>query len=393
MPLLPRRATGPRAWWLDVAVSLAAVGTAQALVMLGIDVLDGGRDARGGPGSEAALVLERAPGSGAAGDLLEPLGVTLEGSVSGLYPGARIELTLEVRNPSQVALRLDELVIAVGTPDRDGCTAEAILVGDALLIPLAAGGNSWGWVTGVNAATTPHEITVTTLAGAPDTTGAIFGARVAYLTTAPSPSALGLQWLGPDAAAAARLVGLSASRYMIDLSPGQEVRFEADTLSLYGLADNTGGPPLPQTPIFPQIPDAIGANGGRLLLGGSVYCVQRAVLTVEAQQVASRCHSATSGRSAHLRAGPTMTLEVDILVDDDHADQPDPGYKPGLLQLDVSTTPGRAVSLIMRVPVLQEMGEPVDLDGIHGRRLVYQSGPVVSAGTSYARAPGALAWG
>jgi hypothetical protein len=132
MPLLPRRATGQRAWWLDVAVSIAALGTAQALVVLGVTVLDSGRGDTNGLGSEAALVLELAPGGSGPGDLLEPLGVTLEGSVSGLYPGARVELTLAVRNPSQVELRLDELLIAVGAPDRDGCTADAILVGGAL---------------------------------------------------------------------------------------------------------------------------------------------------------------------------------------------------------------------------------------------------------------------
>lgn len=131
MQLLPRRATGPRAWWLDVAASLVAVGTAQALVMLGIHLLDDGRDGQLGLGYEAALVLERAPGGDTA-DLLEPLRVTLEGTVSGLYPGARVELAIAVRNHAQVELRIDELVIAVGAPDRDGCTADVILVGGAL---------------------------------------------------------------------------------------------------------------------------------------------------------------------------------------------------------------------------------------------------------------------
>ena len=131
MALLPRRATGPRAWWLDVAVSIVAVGTAQAIVFGGDAVLD--RLGRGpdGNGFEAALVLERAPGNGSGTDTLPPLAVTLDGSVAGLYPGAEVELALQVRNPVAVLVQLERLTITVGTPDRDGCPADAILVGTA----------------------------------------------------------------------------------------------------------------------------------------------------------------------------------------------------------------------------------------------------------------------
>ena len=57
------------------------------------------------------------------------MAVTLEGSVSGLYPGAVIELPLEVRNPTDVMLRLDVLEVRVGQPDREGCPADALLIG------------------------------------------------------------------------------------------------------------------------------------------------------------------------------------------------------------------------------------------------------------------------
>ena len=130
MPLLPRRVTGPRAWWLDVVVSLAAVGTAQALVFSGDTMLDRIGRGSGGPGFEAALVLERAPG-GANGSTVElaPVSVLLEGAVTGLYPGAEAELELQVRNGSGVDVQLERLTITVGTPDRDGCPADAITVG------------------------------------------------------------------------------------------------------------------------------------------------------------------------------------------------------------------------------------------------------------------------
>ena len=131
MPFLPRRATGPRAWWLDVFVSIAALGTAQAIVLGGDALLE--RLGRGsdGNGFEAALVLERVPGNGGGPDALAPLAVTLDGTVAGLYPGAAVDLPLQVRNPVAVDVRLDRLTITVGTPDRDGCPADAVLIGTA----------------------------------------------------------------------------------------------------------------------------------------------------------------------------------------------------------------------------------------------------------------------
>jgi hypothetical protein len=131
MRLTPRRVTGQRAWWLDVVVSLVAVGTVQGLVMLGValfedpDRTDGG----GGPGFESALVLERAPGRTDPSQRVGALTVTLGGEVSELYPGASVELELEVRNPAQVDIHLDLLTVTVGIPDRDGCPASALLVG------------------------------------------------------------------------------------------------------------------------------------------------------------------------------------------------------------------------------------------------------------------------
>ena len=130
MPFLPRRATGPRAWWLDVAVSVAAVGTAQAIVLGGDTLLEAiGRRPAPTIGFEAALVLERAPGEGDTLSGRDPLALTLEGTISGLYPGATEELPLLVVNPSQATVLLERLTITAGTPDRPGCPADAIFIG------------------------------------------------------------------------------------------------------------------------------------------------------------------------------------------------------------------------------------------------------------------------
>jgi hypothetical protein len=131
MAFLPRRTTGPRAWWFDVVMSVAAVGTAQAIVLGGDTLLEVvGRRPAPTTGFEAALVLERAHGGdGETLVGLEPLALALEGAVSGLYPGATGELPLVVTNSTQATVTLERLTITVGDPDRPGCPADAIVVG------------------------------------------------------------------------------------------------------------------------------------------------------------------------------------------------------------------------------------------------------------------------
>lgn len=166
MPSLLRRATGPRAWWLDVLVSVAAVGTAQAIVLGGDTLLDLVGRGPGGPGLESAVVLERAPGgsSGSGPTKVAPVSVVLDGSVAGLYPGAEADLQLEIRNGSRVEVHLERLTITVGTPDREDCPADAILVGT----PVSPGEGSTGLdVRLAPEGTTALSVPVAMVAGAP----------------------------------------------------------------------------------------------------------------------------------------------------------------------------------------------------------------------------------
>jgi hypothetical protein len=130
MPSFPRPFTGQRAWWTDAVASILAIGVAQGIVVGAIRAIDGGAVQNIGRTSTAdvALVLERPAGFDPA-DLLAPLTVVLEGSVAGLYPGAQVALIVEVSNPTELGVRLETLHVEVGTPDREGCPADALLVG------------------------------------------------------------------------------------------------------------------------------------------------------------------------------------------------------------------------------------------------------------------------
>jgi len=130
MPRITRPFTGQNAWWVDALASLLALAVAQGVVIGATTFMDGGRGGASDrpTAADTALVLERPSGLD-AGAGVAPLTVTLEGSVEGLYPGASIGLPLEVRNPTETTLRLDVLEVRVGQPDRDGCPADALLIG------------------------------------------------------------------------------------------------------------------------------------------------------------------------------------------------------------------------------------------------------------------------
>ena len=130
MPRIPRPFTGQNAWWVDALASLLALGVAQGVVIGATTLIDGGRGGASDrpTAADTALVLERPTGTDATLGLT-PLTVTLEGSVEGLYPGAEVALPLQVRNPTDVTLRLDMLEVRAGSPDLEGCPADALLVG------------------------------------------------------------------------------------------------------------------------------------------------------------------------------------------------------------------------------------------------------------------------
>lgn len=130
MPSFQLPFTGRNAWWMDAVASVLALAVAQGVVIGATTLMDadrGGADGR--PTTvDATLVLERPSGADPTSELA-PLAVTLEGSVQGLYPGAEVALPLQVRNPTEVTLRLDMLEVRVGSPDLEGCPADALLVG------------------------------------------------------------------------------------------------------------------------------------------------------------------------------------------------------------------------------------------------------------------------
>lgn len=277
----------------------------------------------------------------------------------------------------------------IGVTDSTGA-----LAGYAILVPLAAGGHGIGWIRSINAATTPHEITISPLPSAPATTGSVLGSRTVWLTRDQCADGATLQLFGGEATAAARLVGLGVTGLTYDLSPSDAPTYQVDTRSTTWILATSGGDALDEAATLPLVPSAQGEYGARLRLAAADFCVTAATLTIEIEASDAKCHDAETGASRILRGRVTMRLEVTVQLDDDIWVFAGAGGAAQHLQLDISTTPGRAFSVRMPAAVRAVSDEPASADGMRGVTMVFEGGPsTYDTGTTRpANAPGALAW-
>jgi len=145
---------------------------------------------------------------------------------------------------------------------------------------------------------------------------------------------------------------------------------------------------------LPLVPSAQGEYGARLRIASADLCVTAATLTVEIEASDGPCHTAETGAGRILRGRVTARLEVTAQLADDHWVFAGAGGTPQHLQLDISTTPGRAFSLRMPAAVRAVSDEPASADGMRGVTMVFEGGPSTydAAGARPANAPLALAW-
>lgn len=121
---------GRHAWWVDVLASVLALGAAQALVFTVVTVIDNRQDSTSLDPIDAVAVFGATIDSSDLSEL-PPLSIALQGDVSGLYPGAVVNLALSMTNPTPLEVLVDTVDVTVGQPDALGCPTEALLIGDA----------------------------------------------------------------------------------------------------------------------------------------------------------------------------------------------------------------------------------------------------------------------
>lgn len=118
---------GRFAWLVDVSAAVLALGAAQAVVFTVVTVVDNGGSF---DGIETVAVFGTTIDSSELSEL-PPLAISLQGEVSGLYPGAVVNLVKSMTNPTQLEVLVDTVDVTVGQPDKPGCPIEVLLIGDA----------------------------------------------------------------------------------------------------------------------------------------------------------------------------------------------------------------------------------------------------------------------
>lgn len=245
--------------------------------------------------------------------------------------------------------------------------------GHAQLVPIS-GGRAIGWIKDVDTSGDPDVGTlIEDITAAHSNSGTAYGSLVAYLSSTYDLSALTMQWLGSASADQIRYYDALPTRVRIVAERKRQPMVEA-TLSALGWTHvGSGGAPTAAAYGFPQLPAFIGTNGARAYLNGSALTTVHSVVVEITQTLAEVPGVAsTEGVSQWVVADRRVTIELKLAPTSTSATSGAPGDDAaGSLQIDLNTTPGRAVSILAAAPRLLEQPTLEDAGGVLVERRLY----------------------
>lgn len=243
--------------------------------------------------------------------------------------------------------------------------------GFAQNVPIS-GGRAIGWLAAVDTTTNPDTGTLeAAITAAHSSSGVMYGSHVVYNhDTDNDPTPLTLQWLGTAAADQLLYFDVAVRSYTLTLESKKAPMFAATLAALDWTQSGSGGAPADYAYGYPKVPVWTGTNGARAYLNGTARCYQRVVITIENTLDEGPCHSSTQGVSQWYVSERAITIETIRLITDTSAITAVAGDTPGLLQIDLATTPGRSVSVMANVQV-REQPEPIAIGNLVGERVLY----------------------
>ncbi len=150
----------------------------------------------------------------------------------------------------------------------------------------------------------------------------------------------------------------------------------------------SGGAPADYAYTYPKIPAYIGANGARALFsGGSTICPAKFVLELTQTVEEAECASSNQGASSLVYVHRDVQLSI-TRNPTDYSATPwtdAPGTAPAALQVDVSNTPGRALSFCMASPQNSTAVAPTGNGSLLGVTNTYE--PMAYSGDTGSTAP------
>lgn len=272
----------------------------------------------------------------------------------------------------------DVLATGNGT-DVDVTTGVAAHVGHAVLIPAAEAASSrvfrWLRSLSTNTYTTFETIGSDSNAVGGATAGTAYGSAVCYLTmAAQTPLTIGMAtetandylYLLDCAVSGAVKIARATDGY---------ITVEMPMRSTGGVVFTNAAAAVPAAYTYPRIPSSVGANGAAIYINGLTTCRGEWTLTIDVTTADAECVSGPQGVASILTTMRDATLELAGVRSASWADIPaeSPGATVSPVQIDVSTTPGRAASVLMPAPYRRTQTTLADRGGLFGD--VIQLGP------------------
>lgn len=255
---------------------------------------------------------------------------------------------------------------------------------------LAAGASTnviW-WAKTIDTGVSPDTIVplVTTLAEAP-AAGTAYGSYVAWLSTA-ALVPLTIDWCGTDSTAHIRYSDCGVSKATVTMVNKQAIMMEVEFTFVTWTNVGSGGAPVDYAYAYPRIPPFIGANGARALFsGGTSICPQQVIIEMTQTLEEVPCASSTQGVSQLTWTDRAAKVSITSAVSDYSATPwtDTAGATPAALQIDGCNQVGRALSIAMPAPQLEEQPAPVAIGNLLGITRVYT--PLYYSGDTGSTAP------
>jgi len=251
--------------------------------------------------------------------------------------------------------------------------ADTAWEGHAQLVPIS-GGRAIGWIADIDTTTNPDTGTlIEAITAAHSSSGTMYGSLVAYLSASYDLLPLTFQWLGSAAADQTRYYDALPTRVRLIADRKMQPRVEASLSTLGWTPVGSGGAPTAAAYTYPQLPAFIGTNGARVYLNGTALTTVHSVVIEITQELAEVPGVAsTEGVAQWIVASRRVTIELKLAPSDTSATTGAPGDSAaGALQIDLNTTPGRAVSILAAAPKLLEQPTLEDAGGVLVERRLY----------------------
>ena len=257
--------------------------------------------------------------------------------------------------------------------------------GEAILVPIS-GGYSVGWVQtqdvdgggGSDSLTLSNE-----LADTPSSSGHCYGGMTAAMTNGTTTTPLTIQYQMANSNSVVRLVDCVVTSLSIDINPKEQPKMTIELQAGDWVNDGTGGAPGNYDYASTgQLPVAIGANGSRLLLGGTASNVASFNIAFTNEIVEAKSHASSQGLAQFVCVNRSCAVSYTMPAETITAQQPGHTQR---IQLDVgANTVGNCLSVYIPSGVLTSQAALGDSDGLIAETFEYAAGLFMSDSTNTA---------